>query len=91
MSQYGGAVQSEQSWARPRFDHTSDKFVAVVRSGRGVAAPAREVVIITANLSADETSKGDGLLRVHPNVPLRDTPAYASELNHVELWCAKVR
>jgi hypothetical protein len=46
--------------------------------------------IIADNLSAHKTAKVMAFL-AHPNVQLHYTPTYASWLNQVELWFAKVK
>jgi transposase len=42
-------------------------------------------------LSAHKTAKVVAFVEAHPNVQLHYTPTYASWLNQVELWFAKVK
>jgi len=70
--------------------HTSAEFVAflgdlVTRQPRG-----RELHVILDNLSAHKTKQVDAFLAEHPQVRLHFTPTYASWLNQVELWFAKI-
>lgn len=70
--------------------HTSQEFVAflsdiVVSQPRG-----REIHIIADNFSAHKTKLVKQFLESHPKVKLHYTPTYASWLNQVELWFAKI-
>jgi transposase len=71
--------------------HTSDEFVAFLDQIVTSQPPTREIHIIADNLSAHKTSKVTAFLEAHPHVQLHYTPTYASWLNQVELWFAKVR
>ena len=51
----------------------------------------REIHIIADNLSAHKTVKVTDFLAAHPHVHMHYTPTYASWLNQVELWFAKVK
>ncbi len=70
--------------------HTSEAFVAFV-AGLIAQQPRRqEIHIIADNLSAHKTERVRQFLRDHPRVHLHYTPTYASWLNQVELWFAKI-
>lgn len=70
--------------------HTSEAFVAFV-AGLIAQQPRRqEIHIIADNLSAHKTERVRQFLRDHPRVHLHYTPTYASWLNQVELWVAKI-
>jgi transposase len=71
--------------------HTSDEFVAFLEQIVSSQPQDREVHIIADNLSAHKTAKVLAFLAAHPNVHLHYTPTYASWLNQVELWFAKVK
>ena len=46
--------------------------------------------MILDNLSAHKTRQVEAFLAEHPHVHLHFTPTYASWLNQVELWFAKI-
>jgi transposase len=46
--------------------------------------------VIVDNLSAHKTKAVQAFLQQHPTVYLHFTPTYASWLNQVELWFAKI-
>ena len=71
--------------------HTSDEFVAFLDHIVASQPRTREIHIIADNLAAHKTAKVMTFLAAHPNVPLHYTPTYASWLNQVELWFAKVK
>ena len=71
--------------------HTSDEFVAFLEQIVSSQRRDREIHIIADNLSAHKTAKVMAFLDSHPNVQLHYTPTYASWLNQVELWFAKVK
>lgn len=71
--------------------HTSDEFVAFLEQIVSSEPRARDIHIIADNLSAHKTAKVVAFLAAHPNVQLHYTPTYASWLNQVELWFAKVK
>ena len=50
----------------------------------------REIHVIVDNLSAHKTRAVTAFLDAHPRVYLHFTPTYASWLNQVELWFAKI-
>ena len=69
--------------------HTSAAFVEFL--GDIVAAhPRREIHVIVDNLAAHKTKGVQAFLDAHPRVHLHFTPTYASWLNQVELWFAKI-
>ena len=71
--------------------HTSDEFVAFLEQIVSSQPRNREIHVIADNLSAHKTTKVTAFLAAHPNVQLHYTPTYASWLNQVELWFAKVK
>jgi len=71
--------------------HTSDEFVAFLEQIVSSQPPDRAIHIIADNLSAHKTTKVLAFLEAHRNVALHYTPTYASWLNQVELWFAKVK
>ena len=71
--------------------HTSDEFVAFLEQIVTTQPADREIHIIADNLSAHKTAKVTAFLAAHPQVQLHYTPTYASWLNQVELWFAKVK
>jgi transposase len=71
--------------------HTSDEFVAFLEQIVDSQPATREIHIIADNLLAHTTMKVTDFLAAHPNVQMHYTPTYASWLNQVELWFAKVK
>lgn len=70
--------------------HTSEAFVAFL-AGLLAQQPRRQQIhIIADNLSAHKTERVRQFLRDHPRVHLHYTPTYASWLNQIELWFAKI-
>ncbi len=70
--------------------HTSEAFVAFL-AGLIAQQPRRQAIhIIADNLSAHKTERVRQFLRDHPRVHLHYTPTYASWLNQIELWFAKI-
>jgi transposase len=70
--------------------HTSAEFVAFLTDIVAHQAKATEIHVIADNLSAHKTKLVGQFLDEHPNVHLHFTPTYASWLNQVELWFAKI-
>jgi transposase len=70
--------------------HTSAEFVAFLTDLVANQPPAQEIHVIADNLSAHKTRRVDDFLAAHPTVHLHFTPTYASWLNQVELWFAKI-
>jgi transposase len=70
--------------------HTSAEFVAFLTDLVANQPPAQEIHVIADNLSAHKTPGVDDFLAAHPTVHLHFTPTYASWLNQVELWFAKI-
>jgi transposase len=69
--------------------HTSAAFVEFL--GELVARhPRRDIHVIVDNLSAHKTKGVQAFLDAQPRVHLHFTPTYASWLNQVELWFAKI-
>jgi transposase len=69
--------------------HTSAAFVEFL--GELVAKhPRRDIHVIVDNLAAHKTKGVEAFLEAHPRVRLHFTPTYASWLNQVELWFAKI-
>jgi transposase len=70
--------------------HTSEAFVAFLAGLIAQQPRRREIHIIADHLSAHQTERVRQFLRDHPRVHLHDAPTYASWLNHIELWFAKI-
>jgi len=70
--------------------HTSAEFVAFL-AALVAEQPRRQAIhVILDNLSAHKTRQVTTFLAEHPRVHLHFTPTYASWLNQVELWFAKI-
>jgi transposase len=70
--------------------HTSAEFVAFLTDIVVNRPAAQEIHVIVDNLSAHKTKRVTEFLARHPTVHLHFTPTYASWLNQVELWFAKI-
>jgi transposase len=70
--------------------HTSAEFVAFLTDIVVNQPPGQEIHVIADNLSAHKTKRVAAFLAEHRNVHLHFTPTYASWLNQVELWFAKI-
>lgn len=70
--------------------HTTQEFVAFLTEIVLKQPADREIHIVLDNLSAHKTQRVRDFLDAHPNVQLHFTPTYASWLNQVELWFAKI-
>ena len=70
--------------------HTSAEFVAFLTDIVTNQPRGKEIHVIADNLSAHKTQRVEDFLTTHPNVHLHFTPTYASWLNQVELWFAKI-
>jgi transposase len=70
--------------------HTSAEFVAFLQDIVANQPRKKEIHVIADNLSAHKTMRVDEFLQQNPNVHLHFTPTYASWLNQVELWFAKI-
>lgn len=70
--------------------HTSAAFVAFLAALVAHQPRRQEMHVILDNLSAHKTRQVDAFLAEHPQVHLHFTPTYASWLNQVELWFAKI-
>jgi transposase len=70
--------------------HTSAAFVDFLGDVVASQPRRREIHVIVDNLSAHKTKGVDAFLTAHPRVHLHFTPTYASWLNQVELWFAKI-
>lgn len=70
--------------------HTTQEFVAFLAEIVSKQPADREIHIVLDNLSAHKTQRVRDFLYAHPNVQLHFTPTYASWLNQVELWFAKI-
>src|SRR5499425_3043387 len=83
-------TQSGEVIGRTAERHTSDQFVAFLSDIVAHQPKGREIHVILDNLSAHKTKRVDAFLAEHPQVRLHFTPTYASWLNQVELWFAKI-
>lgn len=70
--------------------HTSAEFVAFLTDLVAHHRRGHAIHVILDNLSAHKTKQVDAFLEAHPTVRLHFTPTYASWLNQVELWFAKI-
>jgi transposase len=70
--------------------HTSAAFVDFLTEIVATQPRRREIHVIVDNLSAHKTKGVQAFLDAHPRIHLHFTPTYASWLNQVELWFAKI-
>jgi transposase len=70
--------------------HTSAAFVEFLTDVVATQPRQREIHVIVDNLAAHKTKGVQAFLDAHPRVHLHFTPTYASWLNQVELWFAKI-
>src|SRR4029434_2011594 len=70
--------------------HTSAAFVEFLADVVATQPRRREIHVIADNLSTHKTKDVQAFLAAHPAVHLHFTPTYASWLNQVELWFAKI-
>src|SRR5215471_11463138 len=70
--------------------HTSAEFVAFLTDIVVNQPVTPEIHVIADNLSEHKTKQVTEFLARHPTVHLHFTPTYASWLNQVELWFAKI-
>jgi transposase len=70
--------------------HTSEAFVEFLSDILTTQPRKREIHVIVDNLAAHKTKGVQAFLDAHPRVHLHFTPTYASWLNQVELWFAKI-
>jgi transposase len=70
--------------------HTSAAFVEFLSDIVASQPRRREIHVIVDNLAAHKTKGVQAFLNAHPRVQLHFTPTYASWLNQVELWFAKI-
>jgi transposase len=70
--------------------HTSEAFVEFLGDIVASQPRRREIHVIVDNLSAHKTKGVQAFLETQPRVHLHVTPTYASWLNQVELWFAKI-
>jgi transposase len=70
--------------------HTSADFVRFLATLIATQPRGRQIHVILDNLAAHKTKLVQEFLALHPHVRLHFTPTYASWLNQVELWFAKI-
>ena len=70
--------------------HTSAAFVEFLGDIVASQPKGREIHVILDNLATHKTQAVRTFLIAHPNVRLHFAPTYASWLNQVELWFAKI-
>ncbi len=70
--------------------HTSAVFVAFLERVVATQPQRRAIHLIVDNLAAHKTPAVRAWLTAHPRVTLHYTPTYASWLNQIELWFAKI-
>src|SRR4051812_39669869 len=71
--------------------HTSLEFVSFLADIVASQPKGREIHVIADNLSAHKTRLVTDFLEEHPTVHLHYTPTYASWLNQVENWFARIQ
>jgi len=74
----------------PAERHTSEAFVRFLDHVVATQPKRREIHLICDNLSAHKTKGVQTWLAAHPRVTIHYTPTYASWLNQIELWFAKI-
>ena len=70
--------------------HTSAEFVAFLDDLVTHQPKRTEIHVVLDNLAAHKTRQVQLFLTEHPQVQLHFTPTYASWLNQIELWFAKI-
>jgi transposase len=70
--------------------HTSAEFVAFLEDLVTYQPKRKELHVVLDNLAAHKTRLVQHFLTEHPQVHLHFTPTYASWLNQIELWFAKI-
>jgi len=70
--------------------HTSPEFVAFLTDIMTNQPTGKAIHVIADNLSAHKTARVEAFLAQYPRVQVHFTPTYASWLNQVELWFAKI-
>lgn len=70
--------------------HTSAAFVEFLTDIVATQRRGREIHVIVDNLAAHKTKGVQAFLDAHSRMHLHFTPTYASWLNQVELWFAKI-
>lgn len=71
--------------------HTSAEFVGFLQEIVASQPVGQAIHLIADNLSAHKTKAVEAFLAAHPKVRLHFTPTYASWLNQVENWFAKIQ
>ena len=71
--------------------HTSAEFVGFLQEIVASQPAGKAIHVIADNLSAHKTKAVEAFLQAHPKVRLHFTPTYASWLNQVENWFAKIQ
>lgn len=71
--------------------HTSAEFVGFLQEIVASQPAGKAIHVIADNLSAHKTKAVEAFLAAHPKVRLHFTPTYASWLNQVENWFAKIQ
>jgi transposase len=83
-------TRSGEVFGKPVSRHTSQEFVAFLSDLVARQPAGQEIHVVLDNLSAHKTKRVQHFLDEHPNVHLHFTPTYASWLNQIELWFAKI-
>ncbi len=83
-------TQTGEVLGQPVARHTSADFVAFLTQVVASQPAGRDIHVLLDNLSTQKTKLVQAFLAVHPHVHLHFTPTYASWLNQVELWFAKI-
>ena len=84
-------TQSGQILGKTASRHTSAEFVGFLQEIVASQPAGKPIHVIADNLSAHKTKAVEAFLQAHPKVRLHFTPTYASWLNQVENWFAKIQ
>jgi len=83
-------TKSGEVFGKTAEHHTSAEFVAFLDDLVTHQPKRTEIHVVLDNLAAHKTRQVQLFLTEHPQVQLHFTPTYASWLNQVELWFAKI-
>jgi len=83
-------TKSGEVFGKTAEHHTSAEFVAFLDDLVTHQPKRTEIHVVLDNLAAHKTRQVQLFLTEHPQVQLHFTPTYASWLNQIELWFAKI-
>ena len=84
-------TQSGEVLGKTARRHTSAEFVGFLADIVTSQPAGKKIHVIADNLSAHKTKLVEAFLVAHANVRLHFTPTYASWLNQIENWFAKIQ